>query len=665
MTPRTTPSDKKRFRGWGALLATTAALPLLSGEGTAMAQEPSPPPHLLEQVVVTGTRTTHTLADTPVETQVIGREEIARTNAQNTADLLKGVPGVSVSAHDDTFGTYTWNARMRGLSINDGYALLLVDGQRVMGSGQSGGMGEYGIGLNQIPVAMIERIEVVKGPGSALYGSDAMAGVINIITRRTPRKQGGGAGVAYGWYDIRERLKNGVVEEARDTDRHQSQAYGWFGDRPLDRLGYLLHYSQESGEDSGEKRIDSDRHSLLAKVDLDPTDRLRLFAKGEASDYEKEDDRKEKSYRLSAGADWQAAAEHLFSLKGYTYTWDFDHGYLDNTYGHKTGDIAYRQVEGQHTWSASETHTLTTGAEFQRQTIDFRIDNADGSTIGVTRRVDIASLFLQDEITLGSGGATLVPGVRYDDHSVFGGEVNPKLSTMYRFSPETTLRASVGRAFKSPTIRQLYYDAPYRHGSYYVQSNPDLRPETAIGYSAGVEHWLKEGSAMGSVGYFRNNVKELVAREETGTLYNGLPLQIYRNIEKASSQGLEVIGRLWPAEGLSLALAYTYTDSENRENGKELTYTPEHQVSLTPAGELKEYGVGLSATLAHSSRQYTNSANTASIGAHTVVDAKIWKILRDNVTLALEADNLFDSDKGDEGNFRTGRTVTAKLDLAF
>ena len=170
---------------------------------------------------------------------------------------------------------------------------------------------------------------------------------------------------------------------------------------------------------------------------------------------------------------------------------------------------------------------------------------------------------------------------------------------------------------------------------------------------------------MGSVGYFRNNVKELVAREETGTLYNGLPLQIYRNIEKASTRGLEVIGRLWPAEGLSLALAYTYTDSENKENGKELTYTPTHQLSLTPACELKEYGVGLSATLAHSSRQYTNSANTASIGAHTVVDAKIWKLLRDNVTLALEADNLFDSDKGDEGNFRTGRTVTAKLDLAF
>ncbi|MEW6501128.1 MAG: TonB-dependent receptor plug domain-containing protein, partial [Thermodesulfobacteriota bacterium] len=276
MTPATTPQRSRHFRGREALLAATAALPLLNGGGAAMAREPSPPPHLLEQVVVTGTRTTHTLADTPVETQVIGREEIARTNAQNTVDLLKGIPGVSASAHDDTFGTYTWNARMRGLSINDGYALILVDGQRVMGSGQSGGMGEYGIGLNQIPVAMIERIEVVKGPGSALYGSDAMAGVINIITRRSPEKQRGGAGVAYGWYDIKERLKNGVAEEAHDTNRHQSQAYGWFGDRPLTRLGYLLHYSQESGEDSGEKRIDSDRHSLLAKVDLDPTDRLRL-----------------------------------------------------------------------------------------------------------------------------------------------------------------------------------------------------------------------------------------------------------------------------------------------------------------------------------------------------------------------------------------------------
>ncbi|MBT9439409.1 MAG: TonB-dependent receptor plug domain-containing protein, partial [Desulfobacterales bacterium] len=133
----------------------------------------------LKDIVVTGTRTPHALKDVPVETVLINREDIEKTNAQNAMDILKNIPGIDTSAHDDVFGTYTWNAKLRGLSFNDGYGLILIDGQRAMGCGQSGGMGEYGSGLNQIPVDMIERIEVVKGPSSALYGSDAVAGVIN------------------------------------------------------------------------------------------------------------------------------------------------------------------------------------------------------------------------------------------------------------------------------------------------------------------------------------------------------------------------------------------------------------------------------------------------------------------------------------------------------
>jgi outer membrane receptor for ferrienterochelin and colicins len=645
----------------GALLGAWAmALPC--GEAAAGEDESA---HILEQIVVTGTKTPHTLQDAPVETLVVDREEIGKTNAQNTMDVLKTIPGVSVSAHDDTFGAYTWNARMRGLSLNDGYAQILVDGQRVMGSGQSGGMGEYGTGLNQIPVDMIERIEVVKGPGSALYGSDAMAGVINIITRRIPEKQVASAGVAHGWYTVRERIRNGVIEEPDDKNRNQSQAYAYFGGRPMEMIGYLLQYNQETAQDNGATRIDSGRHSLLAKVDADPTDRLRLFAKGEASDYEKKDDRKEESYRLSAGAEWQPGAGHLVAIKGYTYNWDFDHGFTDNTYGHKFGDIGYHQMEGQYTWSADETHTLTSGVEFQQQTIDFLIGNADGSTIAVDRGVDTASLYLQDEMAIPGGKMTLVPGLRYDDHSVFGEEVNPKLSAMYRLAEATTLRGSVGRAFKSPTIRQLYYDAPYGHGSYYVQSNPDLKPETAIGYSVGLEQWLTEKNVMASVGYFRNDVKELVTRENTGALYNGLPLQIYRNIEEATTQGVELIARIWPADGVSLALAYTYTDSENKESGKELPYVPVHQGSLTPAYELKDYGVGMSATISRSSRQYTDTGNTAQIDAHAVVDAKIYKLLCNTAKLSFEADNVFDSDKGDEGNFRTGRTFMLRFDLTL
>lgn len=199
----------------------------------------------LKDIVVTGTRTPHALKDVPVETVLINREDIEKTNAQNAMDILKNIPGIDTSVHDDVFGTYTWRAKLRGLNFNDGYGLILIDGQRAMGCGQSGGMGEYGSGLNQISVDMIERIEVVKGPSSALYGNDAMAGVINIITKKTPKKATGSAGVSYGWYKVKEKEKNGKITKTSDDghSRNISTTYVSYGDRISDGLGYLLHYN--------------------------------------------------------------------------------------------------------------------------------------------------------------------------------------------------------------------------------------------------------------------------------------------------------------------------------------------------------------------------------------------------------------------------------------
>ncbi|MFH1674794.1 MAG: TonB-dependent receptor plug domain-containing protein, partial [Pseudomonadota bacterium] len=262
----------------------------------------------LEDVVVTATKTPHTLKDVPVETVVITREDIERTNAQNALDILKSIPGINTSVHDDVFGTYTWQANLRGLSFDDGYGLILIDGQRVMGSGQSGGMGEYGIGLNQIPVDLIERVEVVKGPSSALYGSDAVAGVVNIITRKSPTKATARAGASYGWYRIKEKKSgSGAVTKPSDDgqSRRLSTNYVSYGDKLSERSRYLLHYNYESAEDTGEDPITSERHSFMGKLDANLSDSIDVCLKYELSDYEKLDYRQEESYRVSAGIDFR------------------------------------------------------------------------------------------------------------------------------------------------------------------------------------------------------------------------------------------------------------------------------------------------------------------------------------------------------------------------
>ncbi len=508
---------------------------LVAGLALADRQEQEDTVWNLQEIVITATRTPHLLNDVPVETVVITKAEIEKMNARNVVDVLKNVAGVNVSVHDDVFGTYTWRANMRGLSFNNGYGLILIDGQRVMGSGQSGGMGEYGIGLNQISLDMVEKIEVVKGPSSALYGSDAITGVINIFTKKTPEKATANTGATYGWYKIKEKVRDGAVAKPSDDgqSRNISQTYVSFGDKVSDRFGYFVHYNYESAEDTGRSPIKSDRHFFMGKINADVSRKMDFFLKTELSKYEKTDNREEDSYRVSVGVDFYPSDKRLFSLKGYKYVWDFTHGYPGYSYGYKHGDIGYTQAEVQYTWYTTDWNTITAGGEIQKQSMDYAIENPDGSIVNVEKDVDTISLYMQDEIGL-SESLTLIGGARYDHHSYFGSEVNPKISLMYRFSGDTIFRASAGRAFKSPTIRELYYDAPYKHGGFYYMSNPDLKPEKAIGYSASIERWLFNRRALLNIGYFRNDVKDMVTREDTGDTYNGLPLKEYKNVDNAS-----------------------------------------------------------------------------------------------------------------------------------
>jgi outer membrane receptor for ferrienterochelin and colicins len=626
------------------------------------AEEPQQGLTRLDEIVITGTRTPHTLKDVPVETIVITDAEIEKTNAQNVMDVLKDIPGISVANHDDVFGTYTWRATLQGLPFDAGYGLVLIDGQRAMGCGQSGGMGEYGIGLNQIPVSMIDRIEVVKGPGSALYGSDAVTGVINVITKKTPDQPTGWAGVTYGWYDVKRDRDDGT-EEAANGDRNMSQAYAGYGGRISDRVGYLLSYNFDSADDITADPLTSERHSFMGKLDAKMTDTADVSGKLELSDYQKTDNRDEESYRVSVGGNWQVADRHLLAVKGYTYKWDFIHGAPGDPYGYKDGYVNYNQGELQYTWSM-DNHTLAGGGEYQAQGIDYIILNPDGSLITVDETVKTDSFFIQDEWSIGDR-VTLIGGLRYDDHSVFGDEINPKFSSMIRLLEATTLRGSIGRSFKSPTIRQLYYDAPYRHGDFYAQSNRDLKPEKALGYTLSVEQRLLDDRLMLNLGYFRNDIDDMVVRVDTGEVFNGLPLVRYENVEKGWTQGLEFIGsaRLTPA--LELAIAYTYTQTENEESGNELTYVPEHSFSLRPSYSWEEVGLGISAGLYYIGRQYTDADNTKTIDAHTVVDGKIYKSLSDRCKISFEADDIFDSKKSTVDSYYTGRSFAVKLDLEF
>lgn len=646
-----------------ALLTPFLGTSVLAGQGFQETTNSSRTPRL-EEIVVTGTKTPHTLKDVPVETSLITNEDIERSNAQTAMDVVNDIPGIQAGMHSDVFGSYTWRTRMRGMSINDGYALVLVDGQRVMGCGQSGGMGEYGIGLNQIPVNMIEKIEVIKGPGSALYGSDAVAGVINIITKDPPKNSRVEAGAQHGWYDVRTKNGNDLY-----TGK-SSQTYFSFGDTYADRFGTLLHYSHETSEGVDTEKADQSRNYGLGKLHTDFSRFVHLDLKGELSHYEEQSEKDpekkdEDSYRLSGKLSITPTKDHRVLLSGSTYNWDFVSGWPGYPWGYKHGDIGYHQGELQYTAHLADWNILTVGGEFRRQAIDYTIENPGGTVIPVKEDVDAASVYLQNEVALFKD-LTLVPGFRYEDHSTFDDQVNPKLSIMYDVSSKTTVRASTGRLYKSPTIRQLYYQVPYKHHGYYMKSDPELDPEKGWGYSLNIEKRIMEGKMVFNLGVYRNDIKDKVVRKNSGT-YKGETLKIYKNVQDAYVQGLEFQTRTRLTKRTSCNLSYTYTDSKNKDVDKELPYTPKHTASFSPSYTFINFDTGINTQISYIGKQYDDLANEKEIDSTINVDAEVYKDLSSNTRISFEADNIFNGDKAvsDPDDEMVGRSYTIKIKGSF
>ncbi|NGP53879.1 TonB-dependent receptor [Thioalkalivibrio sp. XN8] len=625
----------------------------------------------LDSVVVTGTRSSHTLAGVPVDTVLVTREDIDRSPAQNLPQLLREIPGLAVTNLDDTLAADNLRLTMRGLQVNEGYGLVLIDGRRIHGG--LGAHGDYGISLNQVPLAMVERIEIVRGASSALYGADAMAGVINIITRKIPVVAGGSAALGMGRYRILPR--DGV--EPNDEHRTDLKLHASYGAPVGQSSGFLLLAGREQDESTDSNAQLTYRDSALARWHTRFGSGWSGELQADAARSRRETvNRPERFDRRYDDRRWAAALRHEgmrhdWRLSGYRFTQEFEQGYPGFTHGYRFGDIGYDQLETQYTW-LGDRQWITAGAEFQRQELDYLFNNyANGvlaATVPVGETIDTVSVYLQDEIWLLDRRLMVVPAARFEDHSVFGGELNPKLAVRYAGAGErTVLRASVGRAFKSPTIRQLYYEGLYRHGEFYIESNPDLDPERAINFNASVEQRWDARDLRLSVGVHQTDVSDKVVRTDTGRVAaDGIPIQSYVNVEEARIRGLELSLRLGDARGWSLQAGAAWTEAENLDTGNDLPYVPDYTLTLAPTWVAPGGRSGTRLALAAIGEQYRNTANTQLVEAHRIVDVRAWHELKPGVVVNLDLNNLFESDKGDDAfAWRQGRRIGLSLDLQF
>ena len=643
----------------------------------------------LEEVVVTGTRTPHLIDEAPVETIVLNKEAIQRSGATNLAQALRQVRGFNSTTLDDTIASDNVGLTLRGLSMSSGYGVILIDGKRNWG----GGIGAHNGTLNttnRIPLSMVERIEVIKGSSSSLYGADAMAGVINVITRKIPSEPTVTASVSRGRYNVRasagtdlSKPDNQVVSPDRDTIVYSAAAGTPLGEK----AGVMLFYDRR--QDEGNSRLPQKAivDSLLLKGHIKLSDVLSL--------------------NMDIGKDWQKKEKAIISS---VIT---PSGRYERKYDTTRGSLGLTYKQGAHHWSTTlnqqkqkfitqtatgtaknidlesvytyygDKHWATIGAEIRQddyyQYVPFvaSTPRRPRPSYTISAKVTNYALFVQDEMRLLDERLTLVPGARFERHSRYGANISPRLSALYDFGHDLKMRASVGSAFKSPGLQALYMTDIRNHtATQYLQSNPNLKPEKAITANIGIEKRMQNFPLWGSLSAFQSNVKNMISTEYSGKNYPGtsIPIDVYINVDSVTIRGLEAAWELGHKTGPYLHGTLGASRSRVKAGvnaGKSLHRSPRFEASLIPGYNAPSGSWGTQLTWTHIGRHFYNAANTRSIRAHDVVDISAWinmpaKGLKNPLRLALNLGNLTNSDKGSiPGTYRTGRSINLTLDGSF
>jgi outer membrane receptor for ferrienterochelin and colicins len=555
-----------------------------------------------QEIVVTATRNPRVLRETPVATSVVTRYEIAKSQLQNTSDAVGWVPGVNISGGAPGAVTSRSTVMFQGLPAQ--YSLVLVDGRKLLSEHI-----HTGVNLNVVPVDLVERIEVVKGPASALYGSDAMAGVVNIVTRIP---------TAYPTYGLRTYYGS---HNTFHLGSHFSSSYRG--------LGYLVAYNKEraDGQKSGDEY---DRDNVRTRFDFDPTKDLNVDAQARyyRGDYSTSDDymgglNSTVTYELGPKSHVKASVGY----QGYhrNYVKSGNPAETDNNTA--SGGIEYA-VE------LPANNSMTAGVETRWN---------DFERLGVPYKSEwVQSAYLQDEVTfLPFKG---VAGCRVDHHPEVGTEINPKASLLYMAPTNTDLRVSVGRGFRAPSLQDRF-EYHYDHGTWWRDGNADLKAETSTSFSAGIEQRYR-GYFMGTVSVFKNSFTNMIAAKATGELADdGDPVLRRENIRKAYSQGVETEMRVRPIAGLDLRTAYTYLDSKDETNNTPLEYNPTH--SINAQVRYTFFGFTAFAAVQHAQgRSFWDKTTNQHLPLddYTLINASVSQRVMNHLSVFCTVQNVFDQD---------------------
>ncbi|GAB4569132.1 MAG: hypothetical protein Tsb0020_23130 [Haliangiales bacterium] len=529
--------------------------------------EPQAAPGGDEIIVVTGSRVAEPVSQTTTATEVITRDEITASGATNVAELLATHPGVELIPT-------LRGASVRIQGLDPKYVSVLVDGRRVIGRIDGA------LDLEGIAVGDIERVEIVKGASSALYGSDALGGVIHIITRKPDQPLSGEARAQYGSLGSADLYA--AAGAALDRWRGRISA-GWRRgdgyDLTPESPDTTAHAYRETAlsltasHDLGGLVIDLSGEYL--RRDLNGVDEVPAGAEMALYDLVNAIE------HASATADGRWRSGSAGAGRGSMRYSLYRDQFLQDQRGSGDGD-RYQETT-QQLGEVSLQQSVALGAHQLIAGAEAAVEHLDGERIsaGASARYRLAGLVQDDWQLRTSPFVRVAAGARVDLDSQFGVHATPKLALRWDPHPRVVARASYGMGYRAPDFKELYLEFDNPGVGYRVRGNPDLQPETSHSVNASLEV-RPHAQVWAAISGYYNDVDNLIT---TDLVSEGDPGQLdqfgYVNAASAYTRGLESRLRLSALGGLSVDLSYTFTDTRDRTLDRALPGRARHRGAVT------------------------------------------------------------------------------------
>jgi len=580
---------------------------------------PAPPTFELPEVEVAGKRP-QLPSTTPASVSVITADEIARLGALSVADVLRILPEVRIKDSGGP-GSLT-SVSIRGSSSTQ--VLVLLDGVPLNRPDQAV------MDLTTLPIQNVDRIEVLRGPFSAIYGSGALGGVINIITRSAPQTALSSRVGSFGLTGNQVSAGGQVAGLTYFLQGILDAGAGFVPDTDFSNSTGMARLRWSTAEDAAVTlTLNRLWHNVGTPGPLPPGSQDLLSRTTEG--------------RTLADLSWRRGRADgpgaLFRL----YVLDDDVNFSSPGFSFQSDDVA-------HLWGAQGLlvsapwpgNLLTIGAEYQGQNIA-HTDNAPST---FTNQGSDLAFYTEDDWQI-TPGLLLSLGVRDDNFQLYGSQVNPRLGVVVLLSDRLALRAGTGRTFRAPSFDEL---APSFGG------NPALQPEIALSYDLGFEYTLASGLALVLTGYYT---------DATNLITSSPPLFFPMNVGHAIVTGasIELVGRL--DDRWFVRANFTNQLARDAATGLDVVYRPRQQANVELSYQWAP-GDAVTVIVCYVGDRFDDAANTQPVPGYWLIGLNATWALGDGFALQAGVNNLFDARYQESLNFpEPGRTVYVGLSKTF